>query len=203
MQPIAVRRAGGPSPWQVQPEICRSGSSRCLTNPDSPPRRQVFELGDRLLALLSVRGGPAQDVLAAAPGVPEDLVSLCFLGKIELTDGKRRMRARGRAPGFWRKPQRLRRPAIGPTNECRRWQAGPEPPHRQRDAPACRSIRRQGCSRQDESGSDCKGWHGGPKTIASTPKRTVKRCLKGVSRIEALPLPFPLPAGSEDFSSEK
>src|SRR6266851_3424217 len=33
IQPIAVRRAGKPSPWQVQPEIRRLGSSRRLMNP--------------------------------------------------------------------------------------------------------------------------------------------------------------------------
>src|ERR1700722_16872567 len=30
MQPIAARRAGNPSPWQVQPDICRLRSPRRL-----------------------------------------------------------------------------------------------------------------------------------------------------------------------------
>src|SRR5450631_4340118 len=40
------------------------------------------------------------------------------------------------------------------------------------------------------------------KRSHQTPKRTVQRCLEGVSRIEALPLAFPLIAGAEHFSSE-
>ena len=53
-----------------------------------------FELCDRLLP----RSGPAKDVLAAASGMPEDFVSLCLFGRIELADGERRVRARGQAP---------------------------------------------------------------------------------------------------------
>ena len=127
MQPIAARRAGRVSPWQDQPEIRKSGSSKRLMKPrqagvvvgvadqpeqrhgaefavDDPRRFQSahafagpsgprfrrwrartgrfaagavdFELRDRLFA----RRRPAEDVLAAAFGVPEDLVSLCFAG---------------------------------------------------------------------------------------------------------------------------
>ena len=53
-----------------------------------------FELGDRP----SCRATPAEDVLAAAFGMPEDLVRLCFVGRIDLADGKCRLRARGHAP---------------------------------------------------------------------------------------------------------
>jgi len=53
-----------------------------------------LELGDRLFSLRR----PAEDVLAAAFGMPEDLVSLCFAGQIELADGKRRVGARRRRP---------------------------------------------------------------------------------------------------------
>src|SRR5260370_29151318 len=41
IQPIAVRRAARLPPWQVQPEICRLGSSTRLTDPRqdrAPPR---------------------------------------------------------------------------------------------------------------------------------------------------------------------
>jgi hypothetical protein len=51
-----------------------------------------------LLVLPSFLSHSAKDVLAVALGMPKDLISLCFFGKIELTDGKRRVRARSRAP---------------------------------------------------------------------------------------------------------
>src|SRR2546430_2365859 len=55
-----------------------------------------LEFGDRFL----VGAAPAEDVLAASLGMPENLVNLCFILQIELADGEGRRRPAGRAPGF-------------------------------------------------------------------------------------------------------
>ena len=64
--------------------ICRAGLV------DFAARPIDFEFGDRRA------GGtaPAEDVLAAALGMPKNLVTFCFTGKNELADGKRRHRLR-------------------------------------------------------------------------------------------------------------
>src|SRR5262249_3032902 len=53
-----------------------------------------FELGDRL----SVLGIPAQHVLAATFGMPENLISSCFIWKIVLIASESRNRAAGDGP---------------------------------------------------------------------------------------------------------
>jgi len=53
-----------------------------------------FELGNRLFALRR----PAENILAAAIGMPEDFINLCFPGRIELTDGECGVGTGGGAP---------------------------------------------------------------------------------------------------------
>jgi hypothetical protein len=112
-------------------------------------------------------GRPAKDVLAATSGMPEDPVSLCLFGQIKLIDGERGIGPQPRSSPLWRKARSPRPPTIRPKDGRRQWQAGPEPPHSQADAPACRSISRRNWSAPDEFGPDHVGWHGWPKTIAS------------------------------------
>src|SRR6185436_15683842 len=65
-----------------------------------------FELGDRRAA----DAAPAEDVLAAALGMPENFVSLCLTWENELAYRERGRAARGLAPGFGR---RIHRRDIG------------------------------------------------------------------------------------------
>src|SRR3954471_802532 len=58
-----------------------------------------FEFGDRRAA----DAAPAEDVLAAALGMPKNLVSLCLTGENELAHRERGRAASGLAPAFRRR----------------------------------------------------------------------------------------------------
>ena len=61
-----------------------------------------FEFGDRR----STDAAPAEHILAAALGMPKNLVSLCLAWKNELAYRERRCDASGLAPGFGRRLHR-------------------------------------------------------------------------------------------------
>src|ERR1700727_2521876 len=119
----------------------------------------------------------------------------------------------------WRQAQGPRCQAIQPIDERQVMASKARTPNREPDASACRGIRRPDFLTPNEFGSDLEGWPGWPKSIASnalaSPGAEGRRgpnvaalrlswqsCLGGFSRIEALPLAFPLRTGTRHFSSE-
>src|SRR5216683_6963065 len=118
-----------------------------------------FEFCNRLFAL----GRPAKDVLSAALGMPEDLVSLCLFRQIELADGERGIRPPSRAPArFGSRLARQARQQFVPEMDAGDGKQG-QNPHigKQTRQRAAAFVGEAGQRRMNV------GWHGWPKPIAS------------------------------------
>src|SRR5258708_11921348 len=127
-----------------------------------------FQFGDRPFAFSGALDGPAKDVLAAAFGMPKDLVTAGFFSQIELTDGERRMRAAGHAPArFGGRLIGFERRGFVPQMEAEDCHQGPGTPIGNQGAPRGCKPRRQNWSAPGEFLPDNMGWDAWPKTIAS------------------------------------
>src|SRR6266851_4834241 len=126
-----------------------------------------FEFCNRLFAL----GRPAKDVLAAAFGMPKDLVSLCLFGQIELADGERRMRPHSYAPA--RFGGRLARQACQqfvPEMDADDGKQGQNPHIGKQRQRAAAFVGETGQGRMN-SGRIMRGGTDGPKRSHQTPRR--------------------------------